>query len=88
MMNELKRRLEELERLEKIADQAEAAYDEDFANEEKEAAFDLAYRNQYNAFMAVCNLIVEMTVGKIDIKTARLMVRTKRTNLLNILDVA
>lgn len=85
MTNELKKRLEELERLEEIANKAEAEYEADCMNEEKENAFDVAYQNEYNAFMAVSEMIVEMTGGQIDIKTAREMVRTKRAEILNII---
>ena len=85
MMNELKKRLAELERLEEIADRADAEYDAEPENAEKEAAFDLAYQHEYNAFIAVCELIVKITAGQIDIKTARTMVRTKRAELLHIL---
>lgn len=85
MTNELKKRLEELARLEEIANRADDEMMADPTNKEKEDAFDAAYQNEYNAFMAVAELIVEMTSGQIEIKTARKMVRTKRTEVLSIL---
>ena len=84
-MNELKKRLEELERLEAIADQAEDEMMADPESAEKEAAFDAAYQAEYNAFMAVAEYIVKMVAGKIDIKTARKMVRTRRNEILALL---
>ena len=84
MANELKKRLEELARLEEITKRAD---DELMANPQstqKEEAFDVAYWKEYNAFMAVAELIVEMAGGKINIKTAKAMVRTKRNEILNL----
>lgn len=84
MMNELKKKLEELARLETIADKSDAEHQAEPMNEEKEAAFDAAYQAEYNAFMAAAECIVKMTGGKIDIKTAREMVRTKRNEILDL----
>jgi len=84
MKNELKKRLEELERLERIADRAEDEMMADPTNEEKENIFDEAYKAEFAAFMAVANLIVEMTGGRSDEKTARTMVRTKRGEIVKI----
>lgn len=83
-MEELKMRLEELARLEAIADKADAEMMEDPESTEKEAAFDAAYQAEYNAFIAAAESIVKMTAGKIDIKTAREMVRTKRNEIINL----
>lgn len=84
MTNELKKILEELTKLEEIADKADAEMMADPTNAEKEKAFDVAYQNEYNAFMSVAELIVEMTGGQIDIKTAREIVRTKRSEILTL----
>jgi len=83
-MNELKKRLEELARLEEIANKADDAMMADPTNEEKEKTFDEAYKAEFDAFTAVTNLIVKMTNGQIDEKTARIMVRTKRSEILNL----
>lgn len=82
MTNELNAKLEELTKLEAIANNAELAYKTDPMNAEKENDFDSAYEAEYNAFMAIAELIVEMTSGKIDIKAAREILRTKRTEIL------
>lgn len=84
MKNELKKRLEELARLEEIANKADDAMMADPTNEEKEKAFDEAYKAEFDAFTAVANLIVKMTNGQIDEKTAREMVRTKRSEILKL----
>ena len=84
MMNELKKKLEELTRLEEIAAIADVEYEAEPMNEEKEKAFEKAYQAEYNAFVAVSELIVKMTSGQIDVKTARVMVRIKRNEILNL----
>ena len=82
-MNELKKKLEELTRLEEIATIADAEYEAEPENEEKEKAFDAAYQSEIAAFVKFSEMIVAMTGGQIDIKTARVMVRTKRNEILN-----
>lgn len=57
----------------------------DPTNEEKEKAFDEAYKAEFDTFTAVANLIVKMTNGQIDDKTVHTMVRTKRNEILAIL---
>lgn len=84
MMNELKKRLEELTRLEEIANKADAVYEAEPENKEKEKAFDEAYKAEMDVFMAVSEMIVEITGGQIDSKTARKMVKTKRNEILNL----
>lgn len=84
MKNELKKKLEELAILEEIANKADDEMMEDPTNEEKEKAFDEAYKAEFDAFMAVASLIVKMTDGQVDEKTARTMVRTKRNEILAI----
>lgn len=81
-MNELKKKLEELARLEAIADKADAEMMADPESAEKEAAFDAAYQAEYSAFMAATEVIVKMTNGKIGIKTALQMIRAKRSEIL------
>ncbi len=83
-MNELKKRLEELARLEEIANRADDAMMADPTNEEKEKAFDEAYKAEFDAFIAVASLIVKTTSGQIDEKTARAMVRTKRNEIMDL----
>lgn len=85
MMEELKKKLEELTRLEEIANRADDEMMADPTNEVKEKAFDEAYKAEFAAFMEVSDLIVKMTSGQIDEKTARIMVRTKRNEILNLI---
>lgn len=85
-MNELKKRLKELARLEEIANKADDAMMADPTNEEKEKTFDEAYKAEFDAFTAVANLIAKMTNGQIDEKTARTMVRTKRSEILSLVE--
>lgn len=81
----LKRMLSELSGLEEIANKADDAMMDDPTNEEKEKAFDEAYKAEFDAFTTVANLIVKMTGGQIDEKTARTMVRTKRNEIANLI---
>jgi len=84
MINELKAKLEELTRLEEAASKADDEMMADPTNEEKEKAFDVAYQNEFNAFIAVSEMIVKITSGKIDTKTAREIVRTIRNEIINL----
>lgn len=85
MKNELKNRLGELAKLEAITKKAEAEYEADYMNAEKEKTYDTAYDVEFAAFMDAADLIVKMTAGKIDKITAREMARTKRNEILSIL---
>lgn len=77
-MKELLKKLREAEERANIADQA---YDLDPENEEKEAAFDEAYKEEYRLFMTTAEEIVRISAGQIDIETARAMVQGKRERL-------
>lgn len=81
----LKRMLAVLSELEEIANKADDEMTADPTNEEKEKAFDEAYKAEFDAFTAVANLIVKMTKGQIDEKTACTMVRTKRNEIMNLI---
>ena len=83
MKNTIKKSLEELERLEAVADVADEAYQNNPESEEVENAFDEAYQAEYNAFIIVSNQIAEF--AGIDAKTARAMVQGKREELKQIL---
>lgn len=72
-----------LERLEEIANHAEADYDKEPENTECEKAFDTAYRNEYASFMTMSTMLTEYT--GVDIATARAMVNKKRAELWYIL---
>lgn len=77
-MKELLKKLREAEERANAADQA---YDLDPENEEKEAAFDEAYKEEYRLFMTTAEEIVRISAGQIDIETARAMVQGKRERL-------
>ena len=82
--SELRKKLVDLSRFEEMANKAEEEMMAEPTNVEKEKAFDEAYQTEYNAFMAVAELIVKMTGGRVDIKTAREMVRTRRNEILSL----
>lgn len=83
MVKKMIEELVRLERLEEIANHAEADYDREPENAEYEKAFDETYKNEYASFMAVSTMISDY-VG-IDIATARAMVNGKRAELWDIL---
>lgn len=84
----LRRLLEGLERLEETTSHANDEMVADPENEEKEKASDKAYKAEWNVFMAVADMVVKMTGGQVDGKTARTMVRTKRNEVLSIVALA
>lgn len=86
MINKLKANLEELKGLEDIADKMEAEYEADPLNKEKDAAEHKAYTDSWNKFMEVANQIHEITDGKIGLKTARQMLRDKRSEIVDIVE--
>lgn len=75
--------LTKLERLEEIANHADADYDREPENAEYEKRFDDAYKNEYTAFMNVATMLSGW-IG-VDIATARAMVNGKRAELWEIL---
>lgn len=81
----LKRALEDLSVLEETANKAEKEYEAAPMDAGKEKAFDEAYKAEFDAFIAVSDLIVKMTDGRIDEKTAREMVQTKRAEILRLI---
>lgn len=83
-LNLLKELLEKLSQLEDLTNQADAEYEVEPENAEKEKAFDEAYKAEYDAFMAVSALIVKMSNGQIDEKTASEIVRVKRNEIFDL----
>lgn len=77
----MKELLKKLREAEERANAADRAYDLDPENEEKEAAFDEAYKEEYRLFMIAAEEIVRISAGQIDIETARAMVQGKREKL-------
>ena len=85
IMKILLEKLQKLERMEEIANHAEADYDREPENAEYEATFDLAYQNEFNAYIEAAKYIEYMTNGNIDFITAKKMILTKREELISIL---
>ena len=86
MMNELKNKLEELARIEEIANKASEEYETEPTNEAKEKAFNEAYIAEFYAFIEARDFIVEATNGRINKYTADLMLNHNRNEILNRID--
>lgn len=84
-MTTLIEKLQKLERMEEIASHAEADYEREPENAEYEATFDLAYQNEFKAYIEAAKYIEYMTDGNIDFMTAKKIIQTKRAELLSIL---
>lgn len=83
--NELKNKLEELNKLEAIADQAWEAYEADPENEELGNAADDAIDAQYNLFWEAVEMLQELAENKIDKITAGRLIKHSRERLMLIL---
>lgn len=81
MMWDLKNIFNEYRVAEAICDKAEEAYAEDCENEAVEAEFDRTYKESCRLLEKLINGIVEITGGRIDKKTARMMVLSQRERL-------
>ena len=84
-MKILLEKLQKLERMEEIANHAEADFEREPENAEFEETFDRAYKNEFNAFVDLAKHIEHMTSGEIDFITAKKIIQTKRSELLSIL---
>lgn len=83
---ELLEKLKKFEKLEAIANKADEAYQAEPENAEAEAAFDKAYKEEFQAMEELLNGIVKLTNGQIDTETAKKMLFTKRAELKKILE--
>lgn len=83
-MNTIKEYLEELERLEKITNEAEEQWTSDPTNRRYEEIFDKAYEEQFYVFLALSQYIECITHGRIHQRDARVMIRQKRNELFSI----
>lgn len=81
----LKEQLKKLEVFEKRADREEEAYIADPMSEAKEKEFDKCYELEYNQYIATAYAIVNFTENKIDFDTAKMMIKTKRAELIALL---
>jgi hypothetical protein len=86
-MKDIKILFEKLKAAEEKADKAEFEYEKAPENEEKEKAFDLAYKEEFKAFEALIGAIVNATDGHIDTQTAAAMIRGRRQQLETILEM-
>ena len=84
-MKILLEKLQRLEKMEEIANHAEADYEREPENAEYEETFDRAYKNEFDAFVSLAKYIEYITGGEIDFMTAKKIIQTKRSELLNIL---
>lgn len=80
-MKNLKNLFEAYERAEMASTEIENRWDADPENEELEKAFDVAYELEHKALMKLAEGIKDFTGGKIDIKTARIMIMKKMPEL-------
>lgn len=87
MMNELKKSINRLENWERLADQAQEAWEADLMNEDREEEADRFYELQWNEWNYAFHLLTRLT--GIEEKTARQMLnRGNREKLMNILKTA
>ena len=84
-MKILLEKLQKLERMEEIANHAEADYDREPENAEYEETFDRAYQNEFKAYIEAAKYIEYMTDGNIDFMTAKKIIQTKIDELISIL---
>lgn len=85
IMKILLEKLQKLERMEEIANHAEADYEREPENAEFEETFDRAYKNEFDAYISLAKYIEYVTGGKIDFNTAKKIINTKRSELLSML---
>lgn len=86
-MKILLEKLQNLEKAEKDATRAEAAWERDPENTELEKAFDAAYKAEFDAYISAAKYIEYMTGGEINFMTAKNMIQAKRAELLELLAI-
>ena len=80
-MEKLKALFNQLESAEAETLRLDSLVEEQPENEALEAEWDSAYKKEYDVKMLLANHIVNMTSGKIDLKTANMMIMSKREQL-------
>ena len=80
-MEKLKELFNRLELAEAETNRLDALIEKNPENEAIEAEWDTAYKKEYDIKMSLASHIVEMTSGKIDLKTANMMILSKREQL-------
>lgn len=86
MINELKEKLEELAELEAISDKMMSEWEANLLSEEKEAAYDKAYSEEWNKFNEIQKELYKITDGQIDMITARKMLQERRNDVIDIIE--
>ena len=84
-MKILLEKLQKLERMEEIANHAEKDYEREPENAEYEATFDLAYKNEFKAYIEAAKYIEYMTGGAVDFMKAKELIQTKRAEIFRLL---
>ena len=82
---ELIKKIEELERLEKVADKAQQEYEAEPENTEKESAFDSAYKKEFSTYISAAKELECLSGGKINFCTAKKLIQTRRSELIGLL---
>lgn len=80
-MEKLKELFNQLESAEAETLRLDSLIEENPENEAIEVEWDEAYKKEYDIKMLLASHIVEMTSGKIDLKTANMMILSKREQL-------
>ena len=80
-MEKLKELFNQLESAEAETLRLDSLIEENPENEAIEAEWDEAYKKEYDIKMSLVSHIVEMTSGKIDLKTAHTMIMSRREQL-------
>ena len=80
-MQKLKELFNQLESAEAETIRLDFLVEENPEDESLEEAWDEAYKKEYDIKMLLASHIVEMTGGKIDLKTANMMILSKREQL-------
>ena len=80
-MQKLKELFNQLELAEAETIRLDSLVEENPEDETLEEAWDTAYKKEYDIKMLLASHIVEMTSGKIDLKTANMMILSKREQL-------
>ena len=84
-MKILLEKLQKLERMEEIANHAEADYEREPENAELESAFEEAYKAEFDAYINAAKYIEYITGGAVDFMKAKELIQTKRAELLRLL---
>ena len=80
-MQKLKELFNQLELAEAETIRLDSLVEENPEDEALEEAWDTAYKKEYDIKMLLASHIVEMTSGKIDLKTANMIILSKREQL-------